>query len=369
MIVWILLVTLVTLCFLFPKSKVAYALMLAFTFIVMAFNTENADTEAYQFVYEHYDYIIHNLKEVSTTYVMEPAFLILVRVFSSAFKCSFGNFHFFLSVVTIGGMGIFLNKYSKYPALMMCLYFISPFFPCDVIQIRNFIAEVIVAHALYALLQSERQGRREIIEYIVKILIAATFHVISLSYLLVLLICYIRKPPQLKLVSLALCCSVGILPWFVARFLGSFALKASGYLSAQHTVWHYKSVLMILVIIADLFVIRYFSRHSGTYTEFTRPLMKKKDAFISRMYQLHILYLFVVPAIPLFSFSLYRIPRNFLILDYLCYSYYLQGKRSGRIDFIAFFYLITGVYWSAANMISQWNVVLQNNILLGSLWF
>ena len=117
--------------------------------------------------------------------------------------------------------------------------------------------------------------------------------------------------------------------------------------------------MICVVMIADLFIIRHLSRHYRC---------QKHSEFVERIYRMHVLYFFTVPAIIFFSFSFYRISRNFLLLDYLCYSYYLQGKRSNLVNYITLFYILTGVYWSAVNMISQWNEILQNNIILGPLW-
>lgn len=119
------------------KDKNMFYILLVFMMIIMLANTYNNDWDAYEFMYG----LINTIDRCSLT---DIGYGFLNFIANSCLNLSFFQFRVLFLLVGIIMISRIIISNAPYPTLVLVLYFIAPFFPNDIIQIRNFMAQAIL---------------------------------------------------------------------------------------------------------------------------------------------------------------------------------------------------------------------------------
>lgn len=145
-----------------------------------SFNDSSADADYYYRLYER----IGN----SDRFFVESGYVFLCTIFKNL-GFSFYQFKVVLGFLIIVLIGSTILKYSKYPSLVLLCYFCYPFL-LDCAQIRHMIACSIF---IYSIRYLEIYNLRNLISYIICIILAATVQMIAWAFLCFLPIYIIRN--------------------------------------------------------------------------------------------------------------------------------------------------------------------------------
>lgn len=349
MLIYVLIIFLLFLCYFAPKSKGLSFCFLALCIITWGLNTYNGDYRAYE---RFYNEIISFENLIDSP--IEAGFYVLCLIGKQILGLSFQQFVFFIALITMIGLWIIVIHISKYPAMVMGLYFISPFFPCDINQMRNTIAELFIILAMHIMI-----NKGNLKKYIVLIFIATLFHISSIFYLLFLPYWFFTNRKQIVIFVLSVTAFTSAAPRILSAISPRLAHKIGIYMTRFGLHFNLKSILLCLVILFNIFLIKRFARKCQN---------RNNAGIIRNAYEMHLFSLISLPIIVMYNFNFYRIIRNLLVVDYYTYSVYLDDRNRINCDKYVFLIAAMSFYWSAVNMISQWNVILQNNLLFRYLW-
>ncbi len=152
--------------------RISYIFLLIFMWILFAFNTYNSDYEGYSFFYDYFAF--------HKSYPgIEIGFSSIMRL-CNYFGLSFQQFLMVYSGIGVILIGKFIWNYSNRPILVMGLYFLYPYI-FGITQIRNFLAACILLVALTFLYKDDGKS---LLIYFGLILLASTFHIASMFYLI-----------------------------------------------------------------------------------------------------------------------------------------------------------------------------------------
>ena len=348
MLIPLLSLFLLMLAFICKQDKKAFWILWVFMAIIMCCNTYNNDWDAYEYMYS----LIDSIDNIALT---DVGYGFLNFVANKYVGLEFWEFR---AIFTFVGMLILrriITEYSPYPALVLGLFFIAPFFPNDIIQIRNFMSQVIFLYFVTKWIESKN---RSVIWYLLGVALAITMHSSAVYFVAFLLLCIVKNDKKLYIGVFFATLFVGVLP----RILGLIPFisihKITHYLGAINQGIDIRGVIIVFLIIMQTYILYYIWQ----YSEKTENLRLRKWANI--VYKMNILCLPVCAVMLVWSFNFYRIPRNMLLLNYIVYSMYLKEKKEKKIiDLLLVISIVQGVLWSAINSFSQWSVIWNNNAL------
>ncbi|TYC82198.1 EpsG family protein [Acetobacterium wieringae] len=122
-----------------------------------------------------YDYVSYTGTGYSTSQI---GFVMMMKFMSSLGL----EYYHFLMLLSFFGMFLIIQTVEKYtdkPQIVYLLYFVYPFL-LDVVQVKHFFAMAIV---IYCFRYLEQDGKRNIIKYIIGILLAFSVHSIAIIFL------------------------------------------------------------------------------------------------------------------------------------------------------------------------------------------
>ena len=160
--------------FLFPKSKILTFVWLAYYWMLFAFNTRNADYDAYQSIYWHI-----NVGEEKLTTVTEEGYILLARFSSQVLSLSYQQFLVLVSTICIVLLSIVLHEYSKLPNGVLSLFLIYPYWVM-ICQYRSYLSFLLVLIGIACLYKLE--GRTSYIAFFLFIILGSLFHRSALLY-------------------------------------------------------------------------------------------------------------------------------------------------------------------------------------------
>lgn len=162
------------------KRYYAIVVLLVMTLLFSFRIPQESDTEAYFSLFESLKTLSPN--QLLVSYGVDYAFLVLMRC-AAILGLPFEAFRAALFLVSMLLMVSTIRKLTDNYALFFCVYFVFPF-GYDIDQIRQLFATAIVVYALRFLMFSDRN----IIKYIICILLASFFHLSAIVFMLYLLI-------------------------------------------------------------------------------------------------------------------------------------------------------------------------------------
>ena len=185
MIINIIIIGLIILCIIFPKSKIVSLLVFLFMWQLWGWNTWNGDYDGYKAIYETFGRF--GIKDTN----FEIGFGLLNKFFFDI-GLSFQSYMIVFSFFVLSLIYLFVKK-SPYPAILSVLYFVI--FIMEYVFMRNYLANSLL---LLFLIVAFNNGKYKIITSLVLLILAFLFHTTAIVYFSFLLI-YI---PNLKLKKL-----------------------------------------------------------------------------------------------------------------------------------------------------------------------
>jgi len=292
---------------------------LLFLIVIFCGNNENPDYVGYKFKYDSIKN--HN----ATDFIFSDPYIgfNILQFISHAIGL---NYQEFLFIVALLGYALIIDTLHYFHANMsyvLLLYLFYPFF-YDVIQIKNFLAMSIVIYSIRYLLDNTKLAT---LKYVVLIIVASLFHIVSVSYLL-LLLTKLKKKIPLYILAFLSSISIAILIRFRLIDLLSVAsilfedLLPQGKLVYFNPGINYGFIVMTGIMVYCIVILQFISQKLGSVPTNANGISMQK----SLQYNLVILMrdcnsLLFIMLFPM-SFvnpSFLRIFRNFFILDYTCF--------------------------------------------------
>ena len=174
----LIIIVLILFSFFKPKSNTVAILLFLIMWVLMGFNTENADFSNYLNGYDE----IYLLGPLFESGLKDPGYKLIILAFKYL-GFDFYQFKIIISFICLFLLYKTIRKFSIYPALVTTCYFLF-LFALDVTQFRNFISIIIVIFALRFIIEDEIKGT---IIFIILVLFASSVHSSSIFYLLIIL--------------------------------------------------------------------------------------------------------------------------------------------------------------------------------------
>lgn len=356
MIIYVLIFCALSLAFICKKDYGVYGGVLALMVIIMGFNTDNADFRNYLFLFNY----INGWEDVfnETATFTEPGVSLIFYICKKVFGMNYYMCLLLISCVFLGILTCMIIRYSHYPAFVLALYFLAPFFPCDIIQIRNFMSEVIVCSVIIWFLNLKEYSRKDIFRYVIFILMASAFHVTALFYLLFLGVVFLKNERIYRLSVLIGIFTVSLFPQIIMNLPFIPTYKVNHYLSSAATKGNARDFILVYVMLVQFFLCGYMTKRLNRDSE---------DNFSVKVYKIHWMIFLCMALILFYNSAFYRLPRNILLLDYFVLDKY-NSRRLDNYRLMNVLYVLCALLWSTVNVFSEWNVVLYNNQILGGLF-
>lgn len=290
------------------KSFIIIALLL---WIIIGFSSGTADYYQYS---EFFDRVASGFELLSVEY----GYVFLISM-ASKLGMDYPQFISIYTFIAILLIALTVIRYAKKPSLVLLFYFCYPFF-LDVTQLRHFMISAIV---IYAIKYLEKFSIRNLIIYILCILIASTQQITAFIYLLMLIV-YLPSNRIFTIIclwgSIVLSLFVTLLPNTVL-FKAIVGLRnvdkyyASGMNGMQ--LYLYVSFFLLLIIIC-LFLAR---KHTETVLRYG---LLHKICFVSLLF---------IPFL-LLDFQYTRFFRGVIVLLYIYLTNLLYSKNNAIFQFI-----------------------------------
>ena len=329
-------------------------------YVLMVFCENRPDYGAYRFFFNS----IHDVSDIFNQQ-FEVGYMFVCYIL----KTMGFSFEVAMAVITFVGfilLGRVILKYSPYPAMVLALYYISPFFPLSIIQIRSFVASVIVVNAIMDFFYREKKEKSTLI-YIITVIFASTFHSSMLFCLTFVFVGKLKKIKNYVMISLVSC----FVMLFADDIISFFPfVSESKYVYIDNTVRSFgmQTVGIVVTIFFEFLVIFYLKKKVlyGNYKSSTVDL-------ITNISKIKLLQLPIIVLILIYAFHFYRIILGVLLVDYIGFSVtFLEMKNkknsAGEYWFLIFAFSILGVLFSAINSLSTWNGIFINNRFFKWIW-
>lgn len=166
-------------------------LSFVFLFIVLwmiiGFNFKNPD-------YEYYKNLFVRANQGMSYHAVETGFWYLIK-FAAKMGCGYSLFLKFYTLIAFLLISDSIIKYTEKPLLVLVLYMCYPFL-LDVAQIRHFMAISIFTFSVRYL---ESYTKKNLIKYIVLIIIAASQQIMAIAFLIYLLVYLVDQKKAAKI--------------------------------------------------------------------------------------------------------------------------------------------------------------------------
>ena len=337
MVLYILLFGLLITNLLFKRNKVSFLFTILFMWIIMTFIHSNADEGTYISRYMSPEYWTSNTELLFN-------FLIMI---CRKMELSFVEFKGIISFIELFLISTTIWKLSKYPNVVLMLYFFCPF-PLNVSQIRFALASSIFVYSCkYLIIDSGKMNKilnlKKLftindIKFIFIIIIASLIHSASILWLLLLI-------PKKVNIRTSACFSI-VFAIFILLIFNPHSINwllnklgAAGRMNAYFSVAyqqsefrHFGTALIVVTLI-------------GFLTIFTCELLRKaKDVEDNRpiieIEKYNIIFLSMLAFIIRYTSEMYRPQEAIMILNYIVISnaipkqYFLKFKTKRRIFFV-----------------------------------
>ncbi|HFC9230841.1 EpsG family protein [Enterococcus faecium] len=335
-------------------DKLSSLLIGLFMWILMGFNSYNADYKAYEFLYNRIC-----LYGINSDPGIEVGFKTLMYIFSFFSN----NYQVFLCVTSffcILFLIVIVAKYTNHVAFTLILFFIFGFFS-NAIQIRNFISMLFILFAIRVFINT--MGKKSYIYYIILVVIASLFHITSLFYLVLVFIKLKKKYINVLIITILLTLL------FTGNNLQNYFLdtKFVTYLDGENTAGGLKNVLLLIYFAVNIVIIK---KMVFKLTDYNKN---------SLFYYIYIINLLVSTSFlwVLINNNFIRLIRNIYLLNYVLYShffykFYKKTKIKNYFLLIIYlFYIVFSAYFftiKGSSIETGFLALFKNNIIFNYLF-
>ncbi len=328
-------------------SKLIFSLLLLIIIILFAGNTHNPDFYNYLENYNQKKAVIFNNQ-------FEFGFQQLNRL-CYTLGLSYNQFLLLVTIIGYSLINSTISLFTKNKLYVYTLYFVYPFL-FDVVQIRNFLAMSVIIYGSRYIITYQKNY----IKFIIYIFIAASFHITSYFYLLILLIQI--KNNKILFISIVSFTIIGIL------FLPIFEQLLQSFLPNVKIIKYFHSntsiitKLGIIIYFGFSLVLVFTAKKKVEWTDKNSSFPNENNLLthddntgtnkldVEAIYKINIICLFSIFLV-VTNLSFFRLYRNIFILNYILYGialvkmkknykYYLFSISILIFTLFSFFYLI-----------------------------
>ena len=365
MALFVIYILLIAVCIIKRRSKLCFSVLLIYLWILCGWSSGNADWTIYLNRYENY---------LDQSGMTEPLFTMMIKLGHSV-GADYRHFLIVISAMCLLLIGFTFRKLSDNPGLPLALYSIFCF-PMDVTQIRFFVATALVCFSyVYLYSYIETHEKKDLIRWIICIILAACNHASVLVLLLILVPIYCKRRTT---IFTALGINVFVIGFSSATDL--FYNLVSSVLSdrkagiilrvtSRYTMNNIQYVWFKLAISVLGFVLIYFILYNRKFGN-GNCLVKNSKEF---QLDLNIIMLVTFGLVTITT-DFYRLYQPILLSNYIFYSNNLVATKRGHesksniiIIVIALIIAIISIYYLAGRGANYQNVMLplfNNNQLL-----
>lgn len=291
----------------FSRSKLYTQIFLIYLWILWGWNYYNGDYEPYE---ESYNNII---EAVISDYEIGYKLLMLT---GNAIGLSFQGFYQIISFFVLVLWDRIIIKESKYPALFTALIF-WVYFPLDYVLIRNTLAFAIVMQGLCLLIHDIRHKR---LKFFTIVLLACTIHSSSVFYFSFLLLPYLNKISEKKIIA------VIILLIFLGVFFNSFLTQQMDE-NFENRTEIYNSSIITFTIYSSFEIFNCFLLRKVYYK--TLNISEHSNIFLI-IYHTSLLLLLLIPTFSIVAITI-RIFRNVTMIYLLYLVNILRYRKCAKL--------------------------------------
>ena len=299
----IITIVLMALSLIYPKSKYIAILFFLFMWTLWGWNTWNGDYIAYEEVFSFPD----NSNN-------EFGYLVLNRLIG-CFTDSYQVFLITVSFAILSFMCYFTLRLSPYPSLFAVIYFIL--FLMEFVFSRNYILTTLILYSLW--LSCEKNSIKY---FVVSILIGATIHVFSITYLLLIPSLRSELLPLKKYFVYIIPCVLILIfvSDFIFPYLGSNVVTKLSLYEKKNAITNSSYALMILVFMI-LFLTRYLWNSS-----------QRPPSIVRLIYNINVISLIFIGIFYVVPYAASRFLRLLFVIDLLMFTIFLfVAKRRKKL--------------------------------------
>lgn len=299
------------------RSNLIRTLLLAVMWVLFWGNYDNVDYNNYQL---HYNHVIETGSGFSSSQVGYTA---IMRV---AVLLHFDYNQFLIIVSTLGLLLITstVRRYTTKPGVVYALYFIHPFL-LDIVQTKHFLAMAIIVYCFRYL---ERDGKMNVVKYVIGILLASTIHSIAIIYLPIIFIRNLKIKTYYQVIFFYL---IVVIPLTYTNILSIIAYKffptqgLDSYFSNRANFGFFiqyfvQGSILLMLLVAK----RYLEKCDG------------ENKFVTLVYKINI-YMMILFPLYIINGNFERPFRMMMIPNYIVFSkLFMKIKRKERAQIMAF---------------------------------
>lgn len=287
----------------FKKSQIFIFVIFLISWFIFGWNTWNADYNTYLKIYNN----LNNIVVFKSVEIGFAYFMSFCRFFGFSYNTFLKIYSFIGLFIIYNSTKYFIKNYS----MVIILYLIYPFF-IDVIQIRNFMSFAIILFGIRFLLNDSLKSKTK---YIMTILVASSFHLTSLYYL-ILLLTSIKSIRNLIYITLSIFLIITVSPkilyyliqhfYFLEKYKAYFVTETRPFMFFLFFI--YFLIFLLIAFICNNILVNSSIQDNERYKKFGIIVLK-----------IDILLFTSLPLIFL-NVNFYRLQRNILILNYILFS-------------------------------------------------
>ncbi len=362
--------------FIFPRNKAITVLFLLLYWVLLGFNTYNADFEAYENIYAQIG--VGNLWGTS---VDEEGFIFLMYFCINVLHLTYAGFLLLFSTICTALLAVVSVLYSKNRNIVLGLFLLYSYWVM-VVQIRSHLATLLALIGVYFLVY--HNDKKSIALFFGFILVAIFFHRSTVFFLP---LCMIRFLDVKRTAIITAICSTVFLAIrlpFVSSLMGLFLSqeKINNWLLSDRdrTLFSILMLVMIRVVYLAAVYILYKSLNKNNYLfEKMNHVIQGSskvtyDISAERIFKISVLSMSYI-ALEAFSKDYERLFRLVIFLSYVIFADYTCAKRvsMGKIQlsyityyafifvFLGYFFYVYGGWIDIA-----FRPVFESNSLLGA---
>lgn len=325
------------------KNLYTFILAILYMAVFFLFCVDKPDLSAYLSMY--------NYPEICTDFF----YRILMQIFKYL-GLNFFQFSGICFIAYLSLLGYIVYQNSDYPNYILGLYFITVFL-IDNIQIRNFFGYMIVIYAIFhEFINPESISKKNYLKFSLLVLVAYEFHSVQIFYVSYLLIGLIKGFSKIFILAVS---SLFFIPAFFrfSMFIFSgISWKLDIYF--RNLGWKLDIRLAIysfsILLCMALFIYIYEKAKKMNFEE-------KEYRLYDFVCKSNILNIFTIGLMLYGVADFFRISRNMLLLNYICFFRFYKKDKSRLLLFIM---IICGMVQCYLYQISAYGDLFVNNRIL-----
>lgn len=302
-------------CLIVKRSKFWGGLLLIWLWILFGWSSGNAD-------YLNYVYKYQNINILSGNF--EFLYYRITKI-ARDIGLNYRDFLIAFSAVFIITIFRFVKRNSSNWCFAISLYAIYPFM-MDVVQIRNSMALIFIWLGMDCLINYKE--RKQLISFIVYIIIAMLFHSASLIFLLMLIPFFYAKRNIIKIVSITI-----LLGIIAKKYLGSLLIYVSSVLNMTNRFYQaanmdlkvdFRKILIIISLFVTYQIGIFIIKRSKELSN------RVKNTEVDLIEKINIMMLIVIPISEILP-DAYRMMSALALVNYTLWS---KAMRTDKRKFV-----------------------------------